>query len=92
MDVSELAFPIKYLLRPFAREVKRSGEFPEELDDLGNVVVILAVLGPGLWIEEVIARDQFKDLWKSALSADATSNETQRHKHVPWPTCSRRPY
>lgn len=63
MDVSEIAFPAEDLLRPFAREAKRSWEWAQELDDLGNVIVVFAILGARLRVEEIIARDQFEDLY-----------------------------
>ena len=55
MDVSEFAFTVEYFLRPFARHAKRFGEGAEELDDLRNVVVVFAVLGAGLRVEQVVA-------------------------------------
>lgn len=37
-------------------------EVSEEFDDLCDVVVVFAVFGAGLWIEEVVASDELKDL------------------------------
>ena len=54
VDVAKLAFAVEDLLRPFAGETKRFGEGPEELDDLGDVVVVFTVLCAGLGIEEVV--------------------------------------
>ena len=51
MDVPELAFPVEDLLGPFSAEAERFGEGAEELDDLGDVVVVFAVFGAGLGVE-----------------------------------------
>ena len=40
----------------------RLGKVADELDDLGDVVVVLTVLCTGLGVEEVVACDEFKDL------------------------------
>ena len=45
MDVSQLPSTIEYLLRPFSGEAKGLGELAQQLDYLGNVVIVLAVLG-----------------------------------------------
>lgn len=45
MDVSELAFSIEDFLRPFARQPKGFGKWAEKFDDLGDVVIIFAILG-----------------------------------------------
>ena len=44
-DVAQLAFAVEDLLRPLARDAERLGEGSQQLDDLRNVVVVLAVLG-----------------------------------------------
>jgi hypothetical protein len=62
MDISELAFAVEDFLRPFAGEAERFGEWAEQFDDLRDVVVVFAVLSAGLGIEEVVTRDEFKDL------------------------------
>lgn len=55
VDISQFALPAKNLLRPFAREAERAGERAEQLDYLCNMVIIFAVFGPGLGVEEVVA-------------------------------------
>lgn len=40
-----------------------SWKWAEQFDDLGNVIVILAVLGSGLWIKEIIAGYEFENLF-----------------------------
>ena len=62
MDVPELSLPVKDLLAPLAAEAQRFGEGPEQLDDLGNMVVVLTVLGPGLRVEKIVASDELEDL------------------------------
>lgn len=57
MDIPEFPFTIEDLLRPFAGEAKGAREFAQELDDLGDVVVIFPILGAGLRVEEVVPRD-----------------------------------
>lgn len=37
-------------------------EVSKEFDDLCDVVVVFAVFGAGLWIEEVVAGDELEDL------------------------------
>jgi len=64
MDVSQFSFSVKNLLRPFAGETQRFGELTEQLDDLSDVIVVFAVLGAGLRIEEIVTCDQFEDLCK----------------------------
>ena len=51
VDVSELAFPVEYLLGPFPAETERFGEGAEEFDYLGDMVVVLAVFRAGLGVE-----------------------------------------
>jgi hypothetical protein len=55
MDVAELAFAVEDLLRPFAGHAEGFGEGAEQLDDLRDVVVVFAVFGAGLGVEEVVA-------------------------------------
>jgi hypothetical protein len=62
VDVAEFAFAVENFLRPFAAYAKGFGESAEELDDLRDVVVIFAVFGAGLRVEEVVACDEFEGL------------------------------
>jgi len=45
VDVSELAFAVEDFHRPLARHAEVAGKAAEKLDDLRNMVVVLAVLG-----------------------------------------------
>ena len=51
MNVTELAFSVEDFLAPLTGETEGFWEGAEELDDLGYVVVVLAVLGSGLGVE-----------------------------------------
>ena len=62
MYVAEFTFAIEYFLAPFSREAEGLGEWTEKFDDLGDVVIVFAVFRAGLWIEQVVASDEFKDL------------------------------
>ena len=62
VDIAEFALAVEDFLRPFARDAQGFGEGAEELDDLRDVVVVFAVLGAGLRVEEVVAGDEFEDL------------------------------
>jgi hypothetical protein len=62
VDVTQLTFAVEDFLGPFAGHAKGFGEGAKELDDLGNVVIVFAVLGAGLGVEEVVARYEFEDL------------------------------
>ena len=65
VNIAQFAFTSEYFLRPLARHAKRAREGAEELDDLGDVVVIFAIFGAGLRIEEIIACYQFENLGKA---------------------------
>ena len=62
MDVSQFSFAVEDFLGPFSGEGQGAGEGAEEFDDLRNVVVVFAVFGAGLGVEEVVAGYQFEDL------------------------------
>jgi hypothetical protein len=62
MNVAELAFAVEYFLGPFSAEAETFGKGTEELDDLGDVVVVFAVFSAGLGIEEIISGDELKYL------------------------------
>ena len=68
MDVAQLALSVEDFLRPFAGEAEGAGEGAEEFDNLGDVVVVFAVFGTGLGIEEVVACYEFEDLVKDSIS------------------------
>lgn len=55
MDVAEFSFAVEDLLGPFAADTHGFGEGAEKLDDLCDVVVVFAVFGAGLRVEEVVA-------------------------------------
>ena len=57
VDIAQFAFAVEDLLRPFARDTQALREGTEELDDLRDVVVVFAVFGAGLGVEEVVACD-----------------------------------
>lgn len=61
MNVAQLTAAIKDFLRPLAGEA-RSGERTEQLNNLGNVVIVFTVLSAGLGIKKVIAGNEFKNL------------------------------
>jgi hypothetical protein len=62
VDVTELALACEDLLRPLARQAEGLRERAEQLDYLRDVVVVFAILGARLGVEEVVAGDQFKGL------------------------------
>ena len=81
MDVAEIALTGEDFLGPFAVKEEGSGEDAEKFDDLGDVVVVFAVLGAGLWVEEVVTCDQFEDLEirESARHASQLALDQIRH-------------
>jgi hypothetical protein len=62
VDVAQLAFAVEDLLGPFPGLAEGAGEGAEELDDLSDVVVVFAVFGARLGVEEVVACDELEDL------------------------------
>ena len=62
VDVAELAFAVEDFLRPFASDAEGFWEGAEEFDDLCDVVIIFAVFCTRLWVEKVVACDEFEDL------------------------------
>lgn len=62
VDVPELALAVEDLLRPLPLERERFGKRAEKLDDLRDMVVVLAVLGARLWVEEIVACDELENL------------------------------
>jgi hypothetical protein len=75
VDVAKLAFAVEYLLRPFARNTKGFGKGTQKLDDLSDVIIILAIFGAGLRIKEVIASNEFEDLKSSDKISGEESEE-----------------
>lgn len=63
VNISKLPFTIEDLLTPFSTQAKRFGEGAEEFDDLRDVVVVFAVFGAGLGVEQVVASYEFEDLY-----------------------------
>ena len=57
VDVTQFALAIENLLRPFASDAQTLRKSAEKLDDLGNVVVVLTVLGAGLRVKKIVAGD-----------------------------------
>jgi hypothetical protein len=68
VDVAQLALAVEDLLRPLARQAQRLGEGPEQLDDLRDVVVVLAVLCARLGVEKVVAGDELEGLGGRSVS------------------------
>lgn len=63
MNIAELPLSVKDFLRPFAGLCERTREGTQQLDDLSDVVIVFAVFGAGLGVEEVVACYEFEDLW-----------------------------
>lgn len=55
VDVAELTFATEDLLGPFPGEAERAGKRAEQLDYLRDMVVVFAVFGAGLGVEEVVS-------------------------------------
>lgn len=62
VDIAQFTFAGEDLLGPFSGEGDGFGEGPEEFDYLGDVVVIFAVFGAGLGVEEVVAGYELEGL------------------------------
>ena len=62
MDVAKIALAGENFLGPFAVEEEGSGKDAKEFDDLSDVVIVFAVFGARLGVEEVVTCDQFEDL------------------------------
>jgi hypothetical protein len=62
VDVTQLAPSVEDLLRPFTGQAEGFWERAKQLYNLRNVVVVLAILGAGLRVEEVVASDELKNL------------------------------
>ena len=64
LNIAEFTLAVEDFLRPFPRETKVARERTEQLDDLGNVIIVFAVFCTGLRVKEVVTCDEFKDLVK----------------------------
>ena len=62
VDVAQLALAVEDFGRPFSGEAEVAGKGAEELDDLRDMVVVFAVFGAGLGVEEVVAGYELEDL------------------------------
>jgi hypothetical protein len=94
VDVAELAFAVEDLLRPLAADAERFGKRAEQLDDLCNVVVVLAVLGAGLRVEEIVSCDKLESLdWVSnRVLRECVLKECPHHSsHTPY-VCAGAPF
>ena len=67
--VAQLALAVEDLLAPFPGHAERLGEVAEQLNNLRNVVIVLAVARAGLGVEQVVSRDEFKNLEVLVLDA-----------------------
>ena len=87
VDIAQFAFAVEDLLGPFARQAEGFGEGAEELDDLRYVVVVFAVFGARLGVEEVVAGDEFEDLAKIKSLCSGShclgGGETHHTSHTP---------
>lgn len=55
MYITELTLPVEDFLRPLARKAEAAGEWTKKFNDLGDVVIIFAVFGARLGVEEVVS-------------------------------------
>lgn len=62
VDVAEIALAVEDFLRPFTGEAEGFREGTEQLDYLGDVVIVFTIFSAGLRVEEVVARDEFEHL------------------------------
>jgi hypothetical protein len=60
--ISQLAFAVEDFLAPFSGEAEGFRERAQELDNLRDVVVVFAVFGAGLRVEEIVTGYEFEDL------------------------------
>ena len=69
--------PVKEVGAVLAREREALGELAHELDDLRDVVVVLAVPRAGRGVKEVVAaRDELEDLSEPSQSQSTKSSPT----------------
>ena len=62
VDVPQLALAREDFLGPFPGQAEGAREGAQKLDDLRDVVVVFAVFGARLRVEEVVACYEFEDL------------------------------
>jgi hypothetical protein len=62
VDITQFALAVEDFLRPFSGDAEALRKGAEKLDDLRDVVVVLTVFGAGLWVEKIVAGNQFEDL------------------------------
>jgi hypothetical protein len=62
VNVAEVSFSVEDFLAPFTGQTEGFGEGAEKLDDLCYVVVVFAVFGARLRIEEVVTSYEFENL------------------------------
>ncbi len=62
MNVAELTFTIKDLLGPFTTKAEGLWEWPEKFNNLSDVVVVFAIFGARLRIEQIVPSDEFENL------------------------------
>jgi hypothetical protein len=91
VNVPKLAFAVEDFLRPFAGDTELFGKGAEEFDDLRDVVIVFAVLGAGLGIEEVVACDKFEDLWNNLVFIHPRLLKTWS-SDIPYTPYSKHPY
>lgn len=67
MNVAEFPFAVEDFLRPLARKAEGAWERTEELNDLRDVIIVLAVFGARLGVEEVVSSYQFENLLRRSV-------------------------
>ena len=67
MDVTKIALAAENLMGPLAAEGQPPGELTQQLNDLGNVIIVFAVFGPRLGVEQIVTRDKFEDLFRRQI-------------------------
>ena len=88
VNVAQFSLAAENLLRPFAGETERARERAEQLNDLGNMIVIFAIFSARLRIEKVVARDELKDLAaKARMSMTAKVESTCIRERIAYHSC-----
>ena len=55
MYVTEFTFAVEYFLGPLARKTEAAWERTEEFNDLRDMIIVFAVFGARLGVEEVVS-------------------------------------